>query len=266
MSFAVAADAYDRFMGRYSTPLAPRLADLAGVQLGQRALDVGCGPGALTGELVSRLGAEAVAAVDPSEPFVIAARERHPGVDVRRAAAEKLPFPDAEFDVALAQLVVHFVSDPIGSLREMARVTRPGGVVVACVWDHAGGRGPLSLFWTAVRQLDPGAQDESGLAGARAGHLAELFKTAGLHNVTDTDLAVRVEYASFDDWWDPFTLGVGPAGAYAAGLDAVRREELKERCRQLAPVVPFTLEAIAWAAHGQTELLPSSSPAERVGV
>jgi hypothetical protein len=109
------------------------------------------------------------------------------------------------------------------------------------------------LFWTAVRQLDPGAQDESGLAGARAGHLAELFETAGLNSVTDTELAVWVEHASFADWWDPFTLGVGPAGAYAAGLDAVRREELKERCRQLAPDVPFTLEAIAWAARGHTE-------------
>jgi SAM-dependent methyltransferase len=252
VSFAVAAEAYDRFMGRYSTQLAPGLADLAGVQQGQRALDVGCGPGALTGELVARLGAEAVSAVDPSEPFVIAARERHPGVDVRRAAAEELPFSDAEFDVALAQLVVHFMADPIRSLGEMAQVTRPGGVVAACVWDHAGRRGPLSLFWTAVRQLDPAAQDESELAGARAGHLAELFKVAGFHSVEDTDLAVRVEYASFDDWWEPFTLGVGHAGAYVAGLDAVQREELKERCKQLAPDAPFTLEAIAWAARGHT--------------
>jgi SAM-dependent methyltransferase len=252
VSFAVAPDSYDRFMGRYSTQLAPQLADLAGVQRGQRALDVGCGPGALTGELATRLGAEAVTAVDPSEPFVVAARARHPGVDVRRAAAEELPFPDAEFDVALAQLVVHFMADPVGGLREMARVTRPGGVVVACVWDHAGRRGPLSLFWTAVRQLDPAARDESELAGARAGHHSELFKAADLHDVDETELAVRVEYASFDDWWEPFTLGVGPAGAYVASLDSVRREELKERCRQLAPAAPFTLQAIAWAARGHT--------------
>src|SRR5688500_20253626 len=115
MSCTVAADAYDRFMGRYSVQLAPMLADLGGVRQGQRALDVGSGPGALTGELVTRLGAEAVAAVDPSEPFVAAARERHPGVDVRWAAAEELPFPEAEFDVALAQLVVHFMADPISS-------------------------------------------------------------------------------------------------------------------------------------------------------
>jgi SAM-dependent methyltransferase len=252
VSFAVAADAYDRFMGRYSTQLAPQLAELAGVQRGQRALDVGCGPGALTGELVARLGAEAVAAVDPSEPFVIAARDRHPGVDVRLAAAEELPFPDGEFDVALAQLVVHFMADPVAGLHEMARVTHSGGVVAACVWDHGGRRGPLSLFWTAVRQLDPAAQDESELAGARAGHLVELFEAAGLHDVDDSELAVRVEYASFDDWWEPFTLGVGPAGGYVAGLDAVRREEVKERCRQLVPEAPFTLEAIAWAARSHT--------------
>jgi SAM-dependent methyltransferase len=252
VSFTVAADAYDRFMGRYSTLLAPPFADFAGVQRGHRALDVGCGPGALTGELVARLGAEAVAAVDPSEPFVVAARERHPGVDVRRAASEQLPFADAEFDVALAQLVVHFMADPVESLREMARVTRPGGVVGACVWDYAGGRDPLGVFWTAVRQLDPDARDESGLSGARAGHLAELFAGAGLHDVRDAELVVRLEHESFDDWWEPFTLGVGPAGAYTAGLDAGRREELKERCRQLTPDAPFTLDGIAWAARGRT--------------
>src|SRR5918999_1920901 len=165
MSFAVAADAYDRFMGRYSVPLAPQLADFASVTAGQRVLDVGCGPGALTAELVRRLGPAAVSAVDPSGPFVAAARERYPGVDVRRAAAEQLPFEDETFDASLAQLVVHFMSDPVAGLREMARVTRKGGVVAACVWDHAGGRGPLSVFWKAARELDPGVDDESQLAG-----------------------------------------------------------------------------------------------------
>ena len=251
MSFAVAADAYDRFMGRYSVPLAPQLADLAGVRPGQRALDVGCGPGALTAELVERLGAEQVVAVDPSEPFVVAARERNPGVDVRRAAAEQLPFSDDEFDVTLAQLVVHFMTDPVAGLREMARVTRPGGIVVASVWDHGGGRGPLSLYWTAVRQLDPAAPDESQLAGARKGHLTELFTSAGLEDVDESDLAVDVEHESFDDWWQPFTLGVGPAGAYVAGLEPAGRDELRERCRQLAPAAPFTLDAHAWAARGR---------------
>ncbi|MEP7225039.1 MAG: class I SAM-dependent methyltransferase, partial [Actinomycetota bacterium] len=143
MSFTVAADAYDRFMGRYSVLLAPQLAALADVVVGQRVLDVGCGPGALTTELVRRLRPAAVTAVDPSEPFVAAARERHPGVRVERASAEHLPFADQAFDAALAQLVVHFMADPVAGLREMARVTRKHGVVAACVWDHAGGQGPL---------------------------------------------------------------------------------------------------------------------------
>ena len=112
VSFTVDPGAYDRYMGRYSGLLAPQLADLAMVSAGQRVLDVGCGPGALTAELVKRLGAPAVSAVDPSEPFVAAVEERLPGVDVRRAAAEQLPFEDAEFDATLAQLVVLLMEEP----------------------------------------------------------------------------------------------------------------------------------------------------------
>ena len=112
MSFAVAADAYDRFMGRYSVPLAPAFADFAGVVAGQRVIDVGCGPGALTAHLVQLLGATGVTAVDPSESFVDATRDRHPGVTVEQAAAEDLPFPDGAFHAALAQLVVHFMRIP----------------------------------------------------------------------------------------------------------------------------------------------------------
>jgi ubiquinone/menaquinone biosynthesis C-methylase UbiE len=144
MSFNVSADAYLRFMGRYSEPMASQFADLAGVSPGQRVLDVGCGPGALTAELVRRLGPGEVSAVEPSAPFAAAARQRLPDVDIQQAQAEQLPFPDAVFDAALAQLVVHFMADPVAGLREMGRVTRPGGVVAACVWDHAGGRGPLA--------------------------------------------------------------------------------------------------------------------------
>src|SRR6188768_3466522 len=155
MPFLV-ADAYDRYMGRYSAPLSPLLADFAGVESGQRVLDVGCGPGALTAELVQRVGPAAVTAVDPSQPFVDALVERLPGVVVKRAAAEELPFPDASFDAALAQLVVHFMADPVAGIRELGRVTRPGGVVAACVWDFSGG-GPLDVFWSAVHALDPDA-------------------------------------------------------------------------------------------------------------
>ena len=171
MSFDVAAGAYDRFMGRYSAPLAPAFADFVGVEAGQTALDVGCGPGALTGELVRRLGADAVAAVDPSEPFVEATRARFPGVAVEQAPAEDLPYADGRFDAALAQLVVHFMSDPVAGLAEMARVTKPGGTVATCVWDVDGGRAPISPFWKAARELDAGARGEGGRPGTREGHL-----------------------------------------------------------------------------------------------
>jgi SAM-dependent methyltransferase len=250
MSFHVGADAYDRFMGRYSTPLAPRLADFAGIGAGQLVLDVGCGPGALTGELVRRLGASSVSAVDPSEPFVAAVRQRHPGVKVERAAAEQLPFANDTFDAALAQLVVHFMTDPVSGLGEMRRVVRQGGVVAACVWDHAGGHGPLSRFWEAAREIDPAIHDESLLAGTRQGQLGDLFKEAGLGDVEEAVLAVEVQHPTFDEWWEPFNLGVGPAGAFVASLDPGRRAKLREQCRAMLPAPPFVLTAQAWAARG----------------
>ena len=237
-------------MGRYSTLLAPQFADLAGVGAGQRVVDVCCGPGALTTELVERVGASNVAAVDPSESFVAAARERHPGVDVQEAPAETLPFADGAFDAALAQLVVHFMADPVQGLTEMARVVRAGGVVAACVWDHAGGQTPLAPFWQAVHELDPDEEGERNLAGGREGHLTELFREAGLREISETALPIRVEHATFEEWWEPFTLGVGPAGAYAVGLDPEQQAELRERCRQQLPEAPFTLSARAWAARG----------------
>jgi SAM-dependent methyltransferase len=250
MHFIVSADAYDRFMGRYSVPLSPALAEFAAVRSGQSVLDVGCGPGALTTELVMRLGADSVWAVDPSEPFLSAALARHPGIIVQRASAEQLPFPDQTFDAALARLVVHFMSDPVVGLSEMARVTRPGGAVAACVWDHAGGEGPLSSFWKAARELDPGVQDESHMAGAGAGDLAQLFLAAGLREIEEIAISVSVEHPSFEDWWEPFTLGVGPAGSYTAGLDVRRQAELRDRCREMLPAAPFILLAKAWAARG----------------
>jgi SAM-dependent methyltransferase len=246
VTFDVSADSYARFMGRFSAPLAAQFAELAAVRGGQRALDVGCGPGALTAELVGRLGAGAVSAVDPSASFVAAVHARFPAVDVRAGAAEQLPFADDGFDVSLAQLVVHFMADPVAGLTEMARVTRPGGAVAACVWDHAGGAGPLATFWRAVHDLDPAAPDESGLPGARAGHLAELSEAAGLRHIESSSLTVTVRFETFADWWEPFSLGVGPAGAYVAKLDADRREALRARCEQLLPSAPFRLDASAW--------------------
>ncbi|TMK70650.1 MAG: class I SAM-dependent methyltransferase [Actinobacteria bacterium] len=249
--FEVAADAYDRFMGVYSAQLAPQLADFAGVRSGQRVIDVGCGPGTLTAELVARLGAENVVAADPSDAFVAAARQRYPGVDVRSAPAEALPFADGSFDAALAQLVVHFMTDPVAGLREMGRVTREGGTVAANVWDLAGGRAPIDPFWRAAKQLRDDVEDESGRPGARAGHLADLFRSAGLRHVEEGELTASVRYERFEDWWEPYMHGVGPAGAFVQKLDEEGRAELRERARRLLPEPPFTVDSVAWAARAR---------------
>jgi len=251
VSFDVSADAYSRFMGRFSEPLATEFVTLLGLRTGQRVLDVGCGPGALTRVLVQRLGADAVSAVDPSESFVAAVGERVPGIEVHRASAEDLPFADDRFDAAVAQLVVHFMTDPVAGLAEMGRVTRPGGVVAASVWDHGTGAGPLSVFWRAVHALDPDATGEALLPGAREGHLAELLEQAGLRNVQSTVLTVHLGFTSFQDWWEPFTLGVGPAGAYVRRLDHTQRAELVAECEKLLPAAPFEISASAWTALGQ---------------
>jgi SAM-dependent methyltransferase len=244
------AEQYDRFMGRYSAPLAPVFINFARLVDSDRVLDVGCGPGALACELVGRLGSASVCAVDPSEAFVAAARDRVPGARVERAVAEALPFEDRAFDAALAQLVVHFMADPVAGLREMGRVTKARGVVAACVWDHAGGHGPLGVFWEAARVLDVDADDESARAGTRRGHLAELFEAAGLREIEQAAISVEVEHPSFEEWWEPFTLGVGPAGAYVARLSIRDRDQLRELCRERLPEGSFVIPARAWAARG----------------
>lgn len=249
MTFVVAADSYDRFMGRYSQRLAPLFADFAGVAAGMRAVDVGSGPGALTAELVARLGAGSVAAADPSEPFVAAARERFPGVSVHLAPAESLPFEDGAFDAALAQLVVQFMADPAEGVGEMARVTRDGGVVAACVWDQTGDS-PLTPFWRAVRALGGGESSELGRPGTREGQLVRLFDDAGLDDVEGALLSIDVDHASLEEWWEPFTLGVGPAGAHVAAREPDERAAILERVRADLGDGPFTLRCSAWGARG----------------
>lgn len=246
MAFDVAASAYGRFMGRYSEPLADELVELAGVRRGMRAVDVGCGPGVLTSRLVDRLGADHVVALDPSPPFVAAARERCPGVDVRQGRAEQLPFEDGTFDLALAGLVVHFMSDPVAGLAEMARVVGSGGVVGATVWNHATATGPLSTFWQAAKDLDPDAADEATLPGTGEGDLGGLAREAGLDDVVEGTVTVSVPYTGFEQWWEPYTLGVGPAGDHVARLDPDARDALRSRCAELLPDGPFTVEATAW--------------------
>lgn len=247
----MSGDAYGRFMGRFSEPLAEEFVDWIAPRTGDRALDVGCGPGALTAVLTERLGVEQVTAVDPSQSFVRAVAGRLPGLVVRRAVAEDLPFAAGGFDLAVARLVVHFMKDPQAGVREMTRVTRPGGVVAANVWDLAGERGPVTPFWRAVREADPTHPGESGLVGVGEGSLVRLFARGGLGQVEEAELAVEGRYDSFEEWWATYELGIGPAGQFLAGLETQRQVAIRERCRASLPEAPFAVQATAWAARGR---------------
>lgn len=256
LTFAVSADVYDRHVGRYGAELGAALARVANVRPGQRALDVGAGPGALTRVLVDLLGPEHVVAVDPSEPFLAALRERMPGVDARIAFVEELPFVDGDFDVALAQLVLNFAADPEAAVAEMRRVVRPGGVVAACVWDYPGEMTLLQTFWSAAAALEPelaqATDERATMALDEEGELAELWRRARLADVEHGALVVSAEYEDFDSLWEPFAAGVAPSGAYTASLDTGRREALRaEYHRRLgSPDGPFRLTARAWYAVG----------------
>ena len=232
--------AYDSFMGRFSTRLAPVFADFAGVGAGDEVLDVGAGTGALLGELVRR-GAEA-SAVEPSTGFVQAMRIRFPGIDIRAAGAEDMPWPDAFFDAALGQLVVSFMHDAPAGLREMRRVVRPGGTVAVCMWDRDG----MEMLAAVNRTRDAlGHAREDGPYRTRDS-IAELVGDGAEVEL----LAVEAGYADFEDFWSALAGGAGPAGAWAAALDDEQRHEARaELNRQLGePDGPFTLTGRAWAA------------------
>lgn len=253
--FAVPADAYDRYVGRYSPALARELVHFAGVKAGEHALDVGCGPGDLTATLAALLGADHVAAADPSEPFVEACRQRNPGVRVELAPAEALPFADHEFDHVLSQLVVNFLTDASAGLAEMYRVARPGGVITACTWDYAEGMTLIRAFFDAAIALDPAAveRDEGRhMRYCQPEELRDLWVASGLRDVEVQPLTVRAAYDGFDDLWAPLELGVGPVGAYTVSLDTPRRAALKDELRRRLNVgdAPFELTARAWAARG----------------
>jgi ubiquinone/menaquinone biosynthesis C-methylase UbiE len=221
--FGGSSDAYDRFMGRYSTQLAARFADFAGVGAPQRALDVGAGTGALTQELVARLGEENVAAAEPSADYAATLRTRFPGADVREAPAEELPWEDGSFDATLAQLVVVFLNDPALGARELARVTRPGGVVATCMWEVQG-VDMLNALNEIRQRLQPSQasvvteyRDESSLR--------KLFEDAGLRDVETTRLEVSVEYETVDELWEPAIHVGGPGGP---AVDAFSPDELAQ--------------------------------------
>jgi SAM-dependent methyltransferase len=252
-TFGAPAEAYDSFMGRYSRALARPFADAIGVTAGQTALDVGCGPGALTAELVARLGPGSVSACDPSPPFVAAFAARFPEVDVRAGRAEDLPFPDAVFDVALAQLVLHFVSDAPAAAGELRRVVRPGGRVGACVWDFADGMQLLRSFWDAALTVDPAAPDEAQrLRFGREGEIVGLFADGGLVDIAETTLEVESTYRDFDELWSGFLAGIGPAGAYCLSLPDEQRQAVRTAlfARLGSPAGSFRLTGLARCARG----------------
>jgi SAM-dependent methyltransferase len=254
-TFRTPAEAYDRHIGRYGRELARALMAAAGVRPGDRALDVGCGPGALTAELVAVLGARNVAAVDPSASFAEACRERLPGVAVHVGRAEALPFADAAFDHALAQLVVNFMGDARAGVGELRRVTRPGGRVSAAVWDYAGEMTILRRFWDAAVALDPAAAplDEGRMPFCTPAALTELWSAAGLRGAAVSAAVVSAGYDGFEDLWQPLELGVAPSGAYVAALPADGRAALKQELRRRidAGDAPFRLTARAWIVTGE---------------
>jgi SAM-dependent methyltransferase len=258
-TFRASADLYDRLVGRYGPQLAAALIEFAAVKPGMRALDVGCGPGALAGQLVQRLGTSMVAAADPSQPFVEACQARLPGADVVLAPAEELPFADATFDAVLSQLVVNFMGDAHAGVQEMTRVAGAGATVAACVWDYAGEMTLLRAFWDAAREIDPSraaAADEAVvMSWCGEGDLADLWRDAGLHDVRSGSLTVSAAYTGFADLWSPFPTGIAPSGAFCASLDADGQAALREALRRRLGVgdEPFELSARAWAVAGTVE-------------
>lgn len=237
-------------MGRYSRPLATRFTDFAGVRPGRRALDVGCGPGAFTAELVERLGPGAVAACDPSPTFLAACAERHPGVDARPGTAEDIPFESDAFDVVAAQLVLHFVSDGAAAGAQMSRVARPGGVVAASVWAR-GGMGMLEVFWEAATSIDDGAPSET-LTYGEEGDLTGWLVEAGLTDVAETTVTVTSTCSGFEELWQGYLNGVGPPGAYCLSLDEERRTALREALYAGlgSPSGSFSLDGVARLGRG----------------
>ena len=255
-TFLHGAEAYERHIGRYGRELAQELIKFADVRSGQRVLDVGCGPGALTRQLVAVLGAEQVAAIDPSPDFVRACQDRVPGVGAEVAVAEALPFADGTFDRALAQLVVNFMTDAVAGVREMRRVTRRGGILAAAVWDYAGQMRLLRHFWDSVVALDPSAADlheGHSMRYATPDELRALWIGAGLKQVTVSAVTVTAGYEGFEDLWDPLESGIAPSGAYVASLTSDQRAALKADFQERlgAGAEPFRLGARAWLATGR---------------
>lgn len=250
VGFDIPGGRYDLFMGRYSALLAPLMADAAEVALGMTAVDVGCGTGAVTMELASRLGATEVAGIDPSEPLLATCRERLPNADIRQGFAEDLPWPDDAFDAALCCLVVAFMRDPQKGLDEMRRVTRPGGKVVACFWDVPR-QEMLSRTADAIREVRPGADPHpTALVGGTEGDIARLMAAAGLEVRDQGEWTVVANYRDFDDFWDPITKSAGPIGDAIATLTSEELDRVRTSLGARMPEGQFSLPGTAWYAVG----------------
>ena len=251
-AFDVPARAYQSLIGRYLPTLAPAFADAAGVRAGRHVLDVGCGPGGLTTELVRRVGTASVAAIDPSEPFVAACRDANPGVDVRTGVAEQLPYDDAAFDLSASCLVVGFMTDAVAGVREMARVTRPGGTVALCFWNYQE-MPVLRTLTAAAASIDPAQEVEARRLGTRSGDLLDLLTQAGISQPRQQIITAESQYTGFDDWWSPIPAGVGPFGVFYRSLTPEQQDVMRARCAELigAQTGPFELTAQAWFAAGE---------------
>ena len=254
------ADSYEQMMGRWSRRLAPLFIEHAGAAAGERLLEVGCGTGSLTFTLARTVPFRELTAIDYADVYVAAARARNrdPRIRIEQGDAAALPFPDAHFDRALSLLVLHFVADPAGAVAEMRRVTRPGGVVAAAVWDSGGGMIALRMFWDTAAMLDAAAVDRRGRAMSNAvvapGGLARLFRAAGLADVDERALLIRMDHTGFADYWGPILRGEGPMGGYVAGLGEAERARLEGHLRAAylagAPDGPRSFAAVAWSCRG----------------
>jgi SAM-dependent methyltransferase len=260
------ADAYDRLMGRWSRRLAPLLIGFGALADGERIVDVGCGTGSLTFAFPTLANVAAVTGIDATEPFVVAARARStdPRITFDVGDARALPYADALFDRAYSSLVLHLVPDAEKVVAEMRRVVRPGGTVVAAVWDNYGGQTFTRILWDIAGVLEPALVRPYFRSLNGPGELAEAWLAAGLKDVEETNLMIRMEFASFDDYWAPFGTGESPHGKYVVGLPEPARETLKHHVRRAylgnRPDGPRSMVSVAWACRGT---VPNPGPLRR---
>lgn len=253
------AEAYEKFMGRWSRQLAPLLVDFADLPTAGHILDVGSGTGALAFVLREQRPKVQITGIDPSAEYVAYASSRKKQgqqIEFQQGDAQKLSFADRTFTSALSLLVFNFIPDPGKALREIVRVTKPDGKIVAAVWDYGDRMRMLRVFWDAAVSLDPSAEklDEKHMQLCREGELGRLWKEAGLQDVEERSLEITMKFGSFRNFWDPFLLGQGPAGAYVRRLQPVGvpalRSEVKRRLGVQSEDRPIGLPARVWAVRG----------------